>query len=123
MTATSLQQDVTSAILGLAKDFHVVGTTTHTTITRPDSAGVMQTIGTASPIYVLQEEPSDLVKALGGVTAKTTWKLYAKTSDATAIQVGDTLTYSASLIFLVRSLDTTDLPGAVVGALEKQPYV
>lgn len=123
MTATALQQDVTRAILDLAREFHVAGTTTRATVTRVDSAGVTQTIGTVDPVYVLQEEPSDLVKALGGATAKTTWKLYATAADVTALQVGDTVTYSASLAFLAQSLDTTDLPGAVVGILEKLPYV
>lgn len=120
MAATPLQQQITGAILPVVAQFNAAGTVTAAAITRQDSVGLWQPISTASPVYVLQEEPSKLAVALGiAQVLRTTWKLYGTTTACAGIQVNDRLAWSAGLTFLVTGLDTTDLAGAVVGTLEK----
>lgn len=133
MTATPLQQQMTTAIVDqIAAKFNAAGTNTAATITRQDTVGTWQHVGTATPVYLSQEEPSALARALNvAEVLRTVWKLYAYTTatvipsggDVTplgdTLRVGDRLTWDASLIFFVTGIDLTDLPGAIVAPLEK----
>lgn len=121
--STAIQDDITNAVIDeIAAQFYVGGTAW--TVKRADSSGVLQTVATASPLYVLQEQPSALALALAqsAATLRTVWKAYGR---AAAFQTGDTLICVAdtSLSFLVTGLDLFELPGAVVATLEKQPFV
>jgi hypothetical protein len=128
MPATALQTQITRAIMGVVADFNAAGTDSAVTVSREDENGVIQTLGTASPVYVVQEEVSRVEGAHAGLSAtlRTRYAMYADVADlavgATTIQVGDTLTIGGGYSFLVTGLDLLDLSGAAVGSLELQPY-
>lgn len=132
MSATALQQQLTAAIVDQIDAQFNAALVTTATITRQDTAGAWQTVGTATPVYLSQEEPSALARALGvAEVLRTRWALSAYTTTPVTptaggattllatLRVGDRLTWGSALVFLVAGLDLTDLPGAVVGTLER----
>lgn len=112
--------------------FNAAGTNVTAAITRQDTAGVWQPVGSATPVYLSQDEPSTLARALSvAEVLRTRWSLSAYTTAVVTptvgspttllatLRVGDRVTWSADLVFLVTGIDLTDLPGAIVGTLEK----
>ena len=108
--------------LDLAKRFGIGGS--RWVVTRPNSSGTMDTIGTALPIYVRQRRLSVLERILAGsaATARAEYTAYWSDDATNAPATGDTIT-SGALAFLVTATSTTDRPGITQATLEQRPYV
>jgi hypothetical protein len=108
--------------LALAKRYGIGGA--RWVVTRADSSGVTQTIGTATPLYVRQRKLSTLERVLAGsaATAQTDYTAYWSDDTMHAPTTGDTIT-SGALAFLITATSTTDRPGITQATLERQPYV
>jgi hypothetical protein len=116
---------LTTTAISIARRFGVGGASW--IITREDSSGDTQTIGTATPLYVKQRKLSTIERALAqsAATPRAEWSAIWADDLTPALESGDTITSSAdsSLAFLVTSLSETDRVGAIVATLEKKPYV
>lgn len=119
-----MSSGLATAALAIGREFQIGGTTW--TLTRADAAGVVQTIGTIGPLYIVQEQPSRLERALAESAAalRSRWALIATTDDAQELTNGDTLTSieDAALTFLVSGIDRDETPGLCQATLEKQPF-
>lgn len=91
--------------------------------TRPNASGGTDTIGTLTPVYIVQEVPSRLerVFAQSAAAVRARWVMIARSDTVSLLAVGDTLA-SGALAFLVTGLDSIAIPGLTSATLEKQPF-